>query len=355
MSEALHTEVDVSVIVPVRNEAAVLAGTAATVLGQRYPGQLEFLFVDGESDDGSRAILADLAAHDGRVRVLDNPARVEPAALNIGVRCARGRYVALLNAHCWFPDDYVARGVARIESGGATWVTGPAIPRGRDFVSRAVAKALVSPLGAGGSRKWRSEDAPGDGETELDTGLFAGVVPRATLKSLGPFEETWAVNHDSEMAGRVLDRGGRIVQLGAMGAYYHPRNTLRGLWRQYWRFGFYRVRTSQKHPVALRRFHLAAGGLAVSPGVAVLGPRRPARIARVALAAYAILIGRAAASADPQGNLRERAGVAAALATMQFGWGAGFLAGCLRFGPPGRGILSALGFSVSAEPDRPQS
>jgi succinoglycan biosynthesis protein ExoA len=340
MTAVDHT--DVSVIVPVRNEAVVLADTAATMLGQRFDGSIEFLFVDGESDDGTQEILAELARRDSRVRLLDNPARIEPAALNAGVQNARGTYVALLNAHCWFPDDYLARGVERLERGDVTWVTGPAIPRSRDRFSRAVCRALVSPLGAGGSKKWRAEIAPEETEVELDTGLFAGVVRRATLQQLGPFEEAWVVNHDSEMAGRVLDANGRIVQIPAMGADYHPRNTPWSLWYQYWRFGFYRVITSQRHPVALRRFHLAAAALAITPVVAILPPRQSSRAARLALLAYAGLIGGAAVSAERHGDLSQRATVAAALALMHFGWGTGFICGCARHGLPVRGILRLI-------------
>lgn len=333
--------IDVSVIIPVRNEARVLSETARSMLAQRFDGTLEFIFVDGESDDGSREILAELSATDDRVTVLTNPDRIEPAALNIGIAHARGTYVSLLNAHCRFPDDYLAQGVARLQAGDATWVTGPAIPLGRDRFSTAVASALVLPLGAGGSQKWRDAGADPEDELELDTGLFAGVVRRDTLVSLGPFDQEWVVNHDSEMAGRVLDAGGRIVQLFSMGAYYHPRADPRGLWRQYWRFGFYRVRTSQRHPVALRRFHVAAGILALTPLVAVAAPRGLARPARVGLGVYGIGLARAVSRV--RGDRRARATTAAALATMHFGWGTGFLAGIARYGLPLRGLLRLLG------------
>lgn len=340
--------IDVSVIVPVRNEASVLAETARSMLTQGFDGALEFIFVDGESDDESVEILAELSAADDRVTVLTNPARIEPAALNIGIQHARGTYVSLLNAHCRFPDDYLAQGVARLEAGDAAWVTGPAIPLGRDRFSTAVANALVLPLGAGGSNKWRDVNAPAEGELELDTGLFAGVVRRATLESLGPFDEEWAVNHDSEMAGRVLDAGGRIVQLFSMGAYYHPRADPRGLWRQYWRFGYYRVRTSQRHPVALRRFHVAAAVLALTPVVALLAPQTVARPARLGLVVYGAGLTRAVAGVP--GGLPARTATAGALATMHFGWGAGFLAGIARHGLPLRGMLRLLGLGRTQRP-----
>ena len=53
--------------------------------GQRYPGRLELLFMDGRSEDGTRAILEELARADDRIVVLDNPHRGIPQALNIGL------------------------------------------------------------------------------------------------------------------------------------------------------------------------------------------------------------------------------------------------------------------------------
>jgi glycosyltransferase involved in cell wall biosynthesis len=349
--------IDISLIVPVRNEASVLRDTAASMLAQSFGGSLELLFVDGCSDDGSREILAELAEHDARVRVLENPERIEPAALNIGVRNARGTYVALLNAHCWFPSDYLVHGVERLSRGDVTWVTGPAIPRGRDRWSRGVARALVSPLGAGGSKKWAGADAPETSEIELDTGLFAGVVRRDTLISLGPFQESWLVNHDSEMAARVIGAGGRIVLLASMGAYYHPRNTPVGLWRQYWRFGHYRVKTAHLHPLALRPFHLLSAGLAVTGVLALVAPRPLRGAARAALAAYAAVLRGASALTVCHDKERDAGTLAAVFAVMHLGWGGGFLAGCMRWGPPWRALLHAVGprRATDGSMDRPSA
>lgn len=332
--------VDVSVLVPILNEASVLAETAARMLAQEFDGTLEFLLIDGGSTDGTRSILRTLERKDPRVRVLENPQGVVPAALNVGLRAARGRHVARMDAHAWYPPDYVSSGVRRLSRGDVPWVTGPAVPAGSGTVSRAVARALSLSLGRGGSRKW----APaGDAETELDTGVFGGVWQRETLDRLGGWGESWTVNEDAEMAGRVLSGGGRIVCLPQMAARYAPRDTVAGLARQYWRFGYFRVKTSRRHPIALRQSHLAAAAIALCPAVTLIASRRPAFAARAALGAYALLLARAAVRAPDCGAAPERAAVAGALAVMHLSWGAGFVGGCVRFGVPVRGILRAAG------------
>lgn len=331
--------VDVSVLVPIRNEAAALADTSALILAQDFEGTVEFFLIDGMSSDGTRAILDQLATADPRVRVLENPREVVPCALNIGLANARGRYIVRMDAHSWYPPDYVSRGIRRLSRDDVPWVAGPAVPRGDGVVSRAVARALDLPLGRGGSRKWAPD---GDTETDLDTGVFGGVWRRETLDELGGWDESWTVNEDAEMAGRVLSRGGRIVCVPAMAAQYAPRETFTGLARQYWRFGYFRVKTSRRHPIALRRFHVAAAGLALTPLAAALAPRAYRRAARLVLVAYGALVARAAIREDGSGAPADPLLVASALAVMHFSWGAGFLSGCARFGLPLRGILRAV-------------
>jgi hypothetical protein len=164
---------------------------------QDFDGAVEFLFMDGSSEDATRAILDELAAEDARIRVIDNPGRGIPQGLNVGLQHARGDYVARMDAHTHYPRTYLARGIERLRSGDVAWVAGAPIPAGGGKWSRRVSVALGSPLGVGGSPKWVAV-----GETELDTGVFGGVWHRTTLEQLRGWDEEWAVNEDSELAAR---------------------------------------------------------------------------------------------------------------------------------------------------------
>src|SRR3954452_17625634 len=103
--------VDVSVLTPVLNEEAYIEAAARAMLAQRLEGSIEFIFVDGRSEDRTVEKLRELAAADPRVMVLDNPRRSTPVALNIGLRDARGEFIARMDAHTHYPADYIARGV----------------------------------------------------------------------------------------------------------------------------------------------------------------------------------------------------------------------------------------------------
>jgi succinoglycan biosynthesis protein ExoA len=326
----------VSVLVPVLDEIEHIDATAAGLRAQRFDGPLEFLLIDGGSTDGTRAVLEWLAADDGRFRVLDNPARHIPSALNLGLDEARGEFVARMDAHTRYPPDYLERGVARLERGDADWVSGPAWPEGRGRWSRRVTIALNTWLGVGSAAFRRATT-----ELAVDTG-FTGVLRRSTLVKLGGWDEASVVNEDAELAARVRAAGGRILCIPELAARYVPRNSLPSLGRQYWRYGQYRARTSRLHPDSMRRSHLLPPGIVATAGVAVLGGplRHPARLG---LAAYAAAVAAASAHAARRAGLRDAAALPAVFVTMHAAWGAGFLVGCVRFTPPLRAVARAAG------------
>jgi succinoglycan biosynthesis protein ExoA len=337
--------IDVSVLVPIRNEGAIIRDSSRTIVGQHFDGGVEYLMIDGNSEDDTRPILDELAARDPRVGVLDNPAGDLASALNIGLAAARGEFVAKMDAHTYFPPTYLQDGVDRLRRGDVNWVSGPQIPRGEKPWSRRVALALGTQLGVGGSRKWRSASAPSasDEERELDTGVFSGVWRRSVLLALGGWDPDWPVNEDSELASRFLGSGERILCLSSMGAYYVPRASLHGLARQYWRYGYYRAKTGVRHPASMRRSHLAPPALAVIALGGILGGRRARGVARLALAAYAVSVLYESEYATRDGDRRDTPLLPVVFATMHLSFGTGFLAGCLRFGPPLKALTLVLG------------
>src|SRR3954470_18229247 len=157
--------VDASVLIPVLNEERFIRDTVAAMQAQRFDGSVEFLFMDGRSEDRTKGILEELSQDDGRIRVFDNPGRSSTAGLNVGLRNARGDYIVRMDAHTFYPEDYIQRGVERLRRGDVVWVAGPQVPFGTDKWSRRVALALKTWLGTGGSARWEA-GMNGGGERE---------------------------------------------------------------------------------------------------------------------------------------------------------------------------------------------
>jgi succinoglycan biosynthesis protein ExoA len=335
--------VEISVLVPVLNEASSIRTTVAAMRAQRFAGAIEFLFADGGSSDDTVALLEGLAAQDPRVRVLRNPARGTASGLNVCLREARGTYVARMDAHTYYPDDYLALGAERLRRAddGVAWVAGPQDPRGRGWVSRAVVASLRTPLGRGASRKWGGD--AGD-EYDLDTGVFCGVWRRADVLAHGGWDEGFPRNQDSELAARFLRAGQRIVCVPAMAAGYLPRDTLRGLWRQYLDYGAYRARTAGRHPTSLRRSALLPPVVVADLAATIAAPWRPMRtLARAGAALYGGALGLGALQAGRDEGPARGVGVVVVLATMHLAHGVGFYRGARRWGVPWRALALAAG------------
>jgi glycosyltransferase involved in cell wall biosynthesis len=330
--------VDVSVLTPVLNEERHLPGTIERMTAQAFSGSVEFLFIDGGSDDASRRILEQAAARDPRIRVLENPARRTPHALNIGLREARGEVIVRMDAHTHYPPNYLETGVARLRRGGAVSVSGPQIAVGDDAGwSRRVALALQTPLGVGGARFRRAAEQ----EFEVDTG-FTGMWLRSTLERAGGWDEEWLTDQDCELAFRLAADGGRHVCVPSMAAEYIPRDSLQRLARQYWQYGFHKVKTFRRHPAAMRPSHLLPPALVVTAAAAVAAPRPLRATARLGLGAYAAALAATAASAARTAPPADAAALPLVHATMHVAYGLGLFAGMRRYGVPAQAVAGVL-------------
>jgi succinoglycan biosynthesis protein ExoA len=331
--------VDVSVLIPVYNEESHLERAAAAMLQQTFEGRVEYIFVDGRSTDRSREILDDLARRSPHVKVLDNPARRTPNALNIALGHARGEFVARMDAHTYYPPDYLRIGVERLHQGGAVNVSGPQIATPAGGWSRGVALALNTTFGTGGASFRYNRDS----EFEVDTG-FAGVWYRRTLIEQGGWDEDWPVDEDFELATRLRNDGGVLVCVPAMAAAYIPRDTLKGLAKQYWRYGYYRTKTALRHPLSMRRSHALPPALALTAVFAVAAPHSVRLTARLGLSAWTAGTVRACVRARREGaSAADAARMAIVFAVMHFTYGYGFLFGCLRMGLPLAALRGLLG------------
>ena len=196
---------------------------------------------DGGSTDGTRQALDRLAAEDGRIRVIENPQRIQAAGLNLAIRASRGEVIARMDVHAEYAPDYLERCVEVLGRTGADNVGGAARCRARGRVQRAVCAALQSPLGFGGAA-FRNPDVEG----YVDT-LFPGAFRREVFDKVGLFDEGAVTNEDAELNQRILGAGGRIYLSREIKVYYYPRDSLTGLASQYYRYGQGRARTLLKH------------------------------------------------------------------------------------------------------------
>ncbi|GAB4423034.1 MAG: hypothetical protein Kow0031_01370 [Anaerolineae bacterium] len=318
---------------PIRNESKYIERSLGAVLRQDYPAnRLEVLLVDGRSTDATREIVGRLAGRYANVRLLDNPAQIQAAALNVGIRAARGDIIVRVDGHTFIEPDYVSACVAHLLAGDADNVGGMMRAQGDTVVGQAVALATTSPFGIGGSKFHYTDQMH-----YVDT-VYLGAYWRKTLLEIGLFDEEYVINQDYELNIRLRQAGGRILLSPAVKSVYVPRGSLRGLWRQYFRYGRWKTRTLRKHPASLQWRQLAAplfvAALAVSGLLGLLV--RPFRWLFGAVAGSYLLANLLASTiAASRGGWRYLPLLPLVFAALHVGWGAGFWAGLVS--PPGRG------------------
>jgi succinoglycan biosynthesis protein ExoA len=311
---SVESQPTVSVVIPTFQEAEAIDACLRSVAAQTYPAIVEVLVVDGRSTDRTR----ELAGAHPKVRVLDNPMRMQAAALNVGLGEAVGDIIVRVDGHCVLADDYVEACVDALERTGASMVGGAMDPDAHGPVQEGIAAAMASRFGAGPARFH-----VGGSGAWVDT-VYLGAYRREVARAVGGYATDVGVNEDAEFAHRMGELGGVWFD-PAIRSRYTPRASLRALAKQFFRYGLSRAATVRRHRASLAPRQLAAPGLLVA---LVVLPLR-----RWTLGAYAAGVA-VATALDGRGSLRCRAVYAASLPIMHVTWGAGFLAGLLGAPPP---------------------
>lgn len=344
----------VTVVLPIYNEREHVARCLESILGNDYPAdRVEILAVDGGSSDGTRAILAGYAARHPRLRILDNPARSIPAALNRGLRAATGDILVRMDAHALYEPDYIRCCVELLETTGAAGVGGRQRHRGYGYKAQAIAAALGSRFAAGDAAYRRARDP-----RWTDT-VYLGAWRTEAARAVGGWDEGWSVNEDYEFNLRLREwhyrrTGSRdaILLSPEIRSWYFGRSRFRALARQYFRYGYWKAGTVRRHPDATRWRQLVAPGFVGLTAVSgVFAPWTLLPMA-VLLGAYGLtaLVASLGTAARTRWSYFPLLPVVSLV--VHTAWGSGFLAGAARFGLPAPGRLLRAGVA-SLRADRP--
>jgi glycosyltransferase involved in cell wall biosynthesis len=226
------------------NEERHIARCLDSILAGTFPiAQCEILVVDGGSSDASRAIVNAKAAQCPAIRLLDNPRRIQGAAMNVGLANARGQYVVRMDAHSEYPPDYVAICVSELERTGAWNVGGTwnVTPGADTFMARAVALTVQHRFGVGNTRYRLG------GEGFVDTVPF-GAYRRDLFTRIGGYDEKLARHEDFELNGRIRRAGGMVYLSPSLSSVYYCSPTLKASLRKAWAYGHWSARCSLIYP-----------------------------------------------------------------------------------------------------------
>jgi succinoglycan biosynthesis protein ExoA len=317
---------------PVRNEAPAIERSLSSVLGQDYPShQVEVIVVDGMSEDETRAVVERVCRlhPDRNLRMIDNPQLVVPAGMNAALGQARGDIIVRVDGHCEIAPDYVRHCVEHILKDGVDGVGGSVDTVGETNVAQTIAAAMSSRFGVGDSA-FRTES----GKTMLVDTIPFPAYTRSIIEKAGGYDEELVRCQDDEYNYRLRKMGAKLLLAADVLAKYYSRASLHTLWKQYFQYGFWKVRVLQKHPKQMRLRQFVPPVFVLSSFI-VLGLSFLVSwgwAAAVAVSGSYVLANLAASAATAsKKGWRHLSLLPVVYAILHLSYGLGFLAGLVKF------------------------
>jgi glycosyltransferase involved in cell wall biosynthesis len=257
----------VSIVMPIRNEAATIGEALDAIAAQTYPAdRIEIVIVDGQSTDGTAAVVTRRMRNDSRIKLIRGNYNC-PAAMNVGIAESVGTIVAKIDGHGYMNRGFLEIGVRYlIDHPECSCVGGAIVPIGQTPTAQSNMYARFSRFGVG-SGVYTSPRTVHEADT-----VQCGVYVKPHLEQVGAFDPDLQFGEDEEANHRLVRAGFRIVFHPGMEFHYYVRPSFRSLFRQYHNYGAARVKVLRKHPDFFRIKHVvpAAAIVALALGAAAM-------------------------------------------------------------------------------------
>lgn len=316
---------------PIRNEGDFIAHSLSAVLTQDYPhDRMEVLIADGMSDDDTREIVQQIAGTtDVSVTIIDNLRRIVPTGFNAALKQAKGEIIVRVDGHCEIATNYVKKCIEHLECNEIAGVGGPIETICHKGVGETIAAAMSSAFGVGGTPFRTIKDKA----IIVDTIAFP-AYRRNVIDVAGLFDEELVRNQDDEYNYRLRSLGYKLLLTPDLKSRYYSRSSISHLWRQYYQYGFYKVRVMQKHPRQMRPRQFAPALLASALSIGAIGGQFSRCIKHLwffLIIAYTIANFVASFITAHKEGWRHLPLLPVVFATLHFSYGIGFLHGLVKF------------------------
>jgi len=236
-----RTHPAVSVIMPCYNEEKYIGKSLESLIDDYCLENCEIIVVDGMSEDRTQDIVNSFIKKGLPIRLFRNDKKLQVHGLNLALSKAKGEIIVRADAHCLYPSGYIRKCVDLLMTEDALNVGGMMLPKGEKTVQKAIALALRHPLGVGDAR-WHLGNYNGYTDT-----VYLGTFRKKLLEDIGLYDSKSSANEDAELNIRILKAGGKVYLDSSIQVTYFPRESLKELAVQYYRYGRGRCYTTLKH------------------------------------------------------------------------------------------------------------
>ncbi|GAX86858.1 conserved hypothetical protein [Lebetimonas natsushimae] len=231
----------ISIIIPIYNEEKYIAKCLDSIIDSDFDKEkFEVLLVDGGSSDKTVEIIKEYQKKYPFFKLLHNPKKIVPIAMNIGIKNAKGEYIIRLDAHSIYPKDYFKKLIYYHKKLNADNVGGVVITevKNKNNTSNAIKNVLSDKLGVGSAFRSGVNEIK-----EVDTVPF-GCYKREIFNKVGLYDERLVRNQDIELNKRIKKAGGKIYLIPDIKCTYFARENYKDLAKNNFNNGLWNILTA---------------------------------------------------------------------------------------------------------------
>jgi len=232
----------ITILIPCFNEESFIETIIQNILDQDYPQEkLEAIFLDGMSTDKTANIISKYAIKYPFIKLIPNPEKIVPQAMNLGIDQAQGEIIIRLDAHAAYPKQYISKLIFWLrklsaENVGGIWNIQH---RSNSTKAKVISLTLSHPMGVGNALYRMGTSEP----QEVDTVPF-GCYPKSVFDKYGNYDVRLKRNQDIELNKRIKQKGGKIFLVPDVECIYYARDTFSALWKNNYANGKWVILTS---------------------------------------------------------------------------------------------------------------
>lgn len=245
----------ITVIIPCKNEEKFIANTLNSIINGTYPlSDMEILVVDGMSNDNTREIVKEYEKKYSQIKLINNPEKTVPYAMNYGIKQAKGDIIIRIDAHSIYPKDYIEKLVywldkLNADNVGGVWDIKPA---NETLEAQAIALTTSHPFGIGNAQYRISNKTE---PYEVDTVPF-GCYKKEIFDKIGLYDVDLTRNQDDELNARLIQNGGKIYLIPNLKIKYFARDKFSKMFKMFYQYGYFKplVNLKLKKAATIRQF-----------------------------------------------------------------------------------------------------
>ncbi len=235
---------NISVVIPCRNEKPFIGECIEAIFKAKLPeGYSIFVFiVDGMSDDGTREEIEILKSRYPTLSIIDNEKQLTPFAFNLGIKKRESDFYQIIGARHIISPNYLLNCIEKIQSDPTIWcIGGKIINEYINETGKIIAIAMSTAFGMG-LGNFRTLEKSGFTDT-----VTSPMYPKFVFDKIGYFDEELIRNQDDDFNYRVEQAGGKIFFDADINLKYYVRGNYKGLWKQFFQYGYWKVYVNKKH------------------------------------------------------------------------------------------------------------